>query len=50
MSGEVGLPMRSAYCASKFAVHGWLEALRIEMADGANVTEGVPVFDDIAME
>ena len=31
LSGEVGLPMRSAYCASKFAIAGWLEALRIEM-------------------
>jgi len=30
-SGEVGLPYRSAYCASKFAVTGFLEALRTEM-------------------
>lgn len=30
-SGEVGLPYRSAYCASKFAVTGFLESLRSEM-------------------
>jgi short-subunit dehydrogenase len=29
-SGEVGLPYRTAYCASKFAVTGFLEALRAE--------------------
>lgn len=32
-SGEVGLPYRTAYCASKFAVTGFLEALRAEMED-----------------
>lgn len=31
MSGEVGLPDRSAYCSSKFAVTGFFESLRIEM-------------------
>lgn len=30
-SAEVGLPYRTAYCASKFAVTGFLEALRSEM-------------------
>ena len=30
-SGEVGLPYRTAYCASKFATTGLLEALRSEM-------------------
>lgn len=30
-SGEVGLPYRVAYCASKFAVTGFFESLRIEM-------------------
>jgi len=30
-SGEVGLPYRTGYCASKFAVTGFLEALRAEM-------------------
>ena len=31
-SGEVGLPYRTAYCASKFAVTGFLESLRAEMS------------------
>lgn len=31
MSGEVGLPDRTAYCSSKFAVNGFFESLRIEM-------------------
>jgi len=30
-SGEVGLPYRTAYCASKFAITGFLESLRSEM-------------------
>lgn len=30
-SGEIGLPFRSAYCSSKFAVTGLLESLRNEM-------------------
>jgi len=31
LSGEIGLPMRSAYCCSKFAVTGFFESLRIEL-------------------
>ncbi len=31
MSGEIGLPYRSAYCASKYAVTGCFEALRAEL-------------------
>ncbi len=31
VSGRRGLPNHSAYCASKFAVEGWSEALRYEM-------------------
>lgn len=31
ISGEMGLPMRSAYCASKFAVTGFFESLRTEL-------------------
>lgn len=31
VSGEMGLPYRTAYCASKFAVTGFFEALRSEM-------------------
>ncbi len=30
-SGEIGLPLRTAYCSSKFAVNGFFEALKIEM-------------------
>ena len=38
-SGEVGLPMRTAYCASKFAVTGFFESLRIETRDsGVDIT------------
>jgi len=33
ISGEVGLPFRTAYCSSKFAVTGFFEALRIEQDD-----------------
>ncbi|MCH8542989.1 MAG: SDR family oxidoreductase [Alcanivorax sp.] len=31
--GELPTPMRSAYCASKHALHGWFEALRAEEYD-----------------
>ena len=31
VSGEMGLPYRTAYCASKFAVTGFFEALRTEL-------------------
>jgi short-subunit dehydrogenase len=31
ISGEIGLPFRSAYCSSKFAVTGFFESLRSEM-------------------
>ena len=31
ISGEIGLPYRSSYCASKFAVTGFFESLRSEM-------------------
>jgi dehydrogenase/reductase SDR family protein 7B len=30
LSGKFGLPMRSAYCASKFALNGFFESLRTE--------------------
>lgn len=33
IAGYRGLPGRSGYSASKFAVNGWLEALRTEMMD-----------------
>ena len=31
MSGEFGFPSRTAYCASKFAINGFFEALRGEV-------------------
>ena len=43
-SGEVGLPYRTAYCASKFAVTGFLEALRSEMKVQRDEGKG-EVFD-----
>ena len=38
MSGELGLPYRSAYCASKFAVTGFFEALRLEVGHQVDIT------------
>lgn len=38
IAGYRGLPGRSGYSASKFAVNGWLESIRVElMDDGVNV-------------
>ena len=45
IAGYRGLPGRSGYSASKFAVNGWLEALRTELAeDGVNVMWVCPGF------
>lgn len=45
VAGYRGLPGRSAYSASKFALHGWLEALRTELFDtGVNVMWVCPGF------
>lgn len=45
IAGYRGLPGRSAYSASKFALQGWLEALRIElMEDDVNVMWVCPGF------
>lgn len=45
IAGYRGLPGRSGYSASKFAVNGWLEALRTELADtGVNVMWVSPGF------
>jgi short-subunit dehydrogenase len=32
MSGKIGIPLRTAYCSSKFAVNGFFEVLRNELA------------------
>jgi len=45
IAGYRGLPGRSGYSASKFALQGWLEALRTElMDDGVNVMWVCPGF------
>jgi short-subunit dehydrogenase len=45
IAGYRGLPGRSAYSASKFALQGWLEALRTEvMGDDVNVMWVCPGF------
>ena len=37
------VPLKSEYCASKFALHGWSEALRMELAaEGVSVLEAQP--------
>lgn len=39
LAGKTGVPGRTTYCASKFAMSGFFEALRIELADsGVGVT------------
>ena len=43
--GYVGTPQRSAYAASKHALHGFFEALRAEVrGDGVKVTMVVPGY------
>jgi short-subunit dehydrogenase len=43
MAGKTGVPARTAYCASKFALGGFFEALRIELAgSGVDVTMVFP--------
>ena len=45
IAGYRGLPGRSGYSASKFALNGWLEALRTELLDsGVNVMWVCPGF------
>jgi short-subunit dehydrogenase len=45
IAGYRGLPGRSGYSASKFAVNGWLEAIRTELIeDGVNVMWVCPGF------
>ena len=45
IAGYRGLPGRSGYSASKFAMNGWLEAIRTELLDdGVNVMWVAPGF------
>jgi len=43
LSGLVGTPNRTGYCASKFALHGFFESLRLEVAsEGVSITLSCP--------
>lgn len=42
-SGEFGLWYRSAYSASKFAVNGFFESLKMEMSDSIDITVVSPI-------
>ena len=33
IAGKMGLPLRTAYSASKFAIIGMMDALRLEVSD-----------------
>uniref|UniRef100_A0A7S3IIM9 Uncharacterized protein n=1 Tax=Strombidium inclinatum TaxID=197538 RepID=A0A7S3IIM9_9SPIT len=45
-SGEYGLPHRSCYSASKFAVNGFFESLRMELGDKIDITVVSPITVD----
>jgi len=42
-SGEIGLHYRTAYCASKFAVTGFFESLRMEVMNEIDITMICPI-------
>lgn len=42
-SGEIGLLDRTAYCASKFAVTGFFESLRMEESENLDITIICPI-------
>lgn len=42
-SGEIGVSYRSGYCASKFAVTGFFESLRMELGDKIDITLVCPI-------
>jgi short-subunit dehydrogenase len=45
LAGKTGVPMRTAYCASKHAMAGFFDALRLELLeDGVSVTVAYPGF------
>ena len=45
-SGEFGLWYRSCYSASKFAVNGFFESLRMELGDVIDITIASPATVD----
>jgi short-subunit dehydrogenase len=45
LTGLTGVPTRTAYCASKHALHGFFDALRVELrGSGVSVTLACPDF------
>jgi len=46
LSGETGVPLRTGYCASKFAVNGFFEALRTELGSSVPITIVSPGYVD----
>ncbi|EAL66242.2 short-chain dehydrogenase/reductase family protein [Dictyostelium discoideum AX4] len=42
ISGALGLPLRAGYCASKFAVNGFFQALRLEVQSYVDITLLLP--------
>ena len=45
MCGKLGVPHRTGYCASKYAVHGFLDALRTELIDtGVHILIACPGY------
>ena len=43
--GKVGVPTRTGYCASKFAIHGFLESLRLEsQGEGVHILLACPGY------
>ena len=45
LAGKFGTPLRSSYAASKHALHGWFDSLRVEAHDdGIGVTLACPGF------
>jgi dehydrogenase/reductase SDR family member 7B len=50
VSGIVGVPFRTAYCASKFAVQGFFEALRNELHNEVNISFFSPGWVDTGIQ
>lgn len=44
LAGKIGVPLRTAYCASKFAVQGFFNSLRCEVGHEVQVTLILPGF------
>lgn len=45
MCGKLGVPCRTGYCASKYAIHGFLDALRTELIDtGVHILIACPGY------